>query len=147
MNILLVEDNDIDVILFRRALKGSGHENALVRAHDGLEALDILKERHCETKIEDPFVILLDINMPRMNGHDFLEALRHEEGLRKSRVVVITTSDDPRDIDRAYERQACGYVVKPVGTSEMRETIDTLNRFWDICEAPKTSGDRSLDRI
>lgn len=135
MNILLVEDNDVDVLLFERAFRNAGSSSNMVRAKDGVEALDILNQRDSDRKIQDPYVILLDINMPRMNGHEFLKELRASERLSAARVVVVTTSNDPKDIELAYDRHASGYVVKPGGTAEMTEVIKTLHDYWNICEA------------
>lgn len=134
MNILLVEDNDVDVLLFQRALRNAGTKNIVVRAKDGVEALEILKDQSETKHVTDPYVILLDINMPRMNGHEFLGELRADGRLSSSRVVVVTTSDDPTDVKRAYRQHVSGYVVKPGGTSEMSQIIKRLHDFWDICE-------------
>lgn len=136
MNILLVEDNDVDVLLFQRALRHAGTTSSVVRAKDGVEALEILNMQSAEGRVQNPYVILLDINMPRMNGHEFLKELRASEQLASSRVVVVTTSDDPKDIELAYGRYASGYVVKPGGTAEMTEVIKSLHHYWDICENP-----------
>lgn len=134
MNILLVEDNDVDVLLFQRALKNAGTGSSVVRAKDGVEALEILNEQHANRQVQDPYVILLDINMPRMNGHEFLKELRASEHLSSSRVVVVTTSNDPKDIELAYGRHASGYVVKPARTAEMIQLVKRLHEYWDICE-------------
>lgn len=136
MNILLVEDNDVDVLLFQRALRNTGTSTSVVRAKDGVEALEILNEQNSDRRVQDPYVILLDINMPRMNGHEFLKELRASEHLASSRVVVVTTSDDPGDIELAYGNYASGYVVKPGGSAEMTEIIKSLQHYWDICEHP-----------
>lgn len=139
MKILLVEDNDIDVILFRRALSSAGLDCQVVRARDGIEALEILTGTHGSDSIEDPFVILLDINMPRMNGHDFLTALRAKDQLARSQVIVVTTSDDPKDINLAYDNQVSGYLVKPVSTREMTRAVESMHQFLDMCKLPSTS--------
>lgn len=136
MNILLVEDNDVDVLLFQRALRNAGTNSSVVRAKDGVEALEILNEQSADGRVQDPYVIFLDINMPRMNGHELLKELRASEHLASSRVVVVTTSDDPRDIELAYGNYASGYVVKPGGSAEMTEVIKSLQDYWDICEHP-----------
>lgn len=139
MKILLVEDNDIDVMLFRRALRSAGLDCHVVRARDGLEALEILTGTHgCDT-IDDPFVILLDINMPRMNGHDFLAALRTKDRLARSQVIMVTTSDDPKDINLAYDRQVSGYLVKPVSTQEMTRAVESMHQFLGMCKLPSTT--------
>ncbi|MBW4710661.1 response regulator [Roseobacter sp. YSTF-M11] len=136
MNILLVEDNDVDVLLFQRALRNAGTQSTVVRAKDGVEALEILNAQGADKQVLDPYVILLDINMPRMNGHEFLKELRASEDIPGSRVVVVTTSSDPKDIELAYGSYASGYVVKPSGTAEMTKVIDTLHNYWGVCEQP-----------
>lgn len=140
MNILLVEDNDVDVLLFQRALRNAGTNSSVVRAKDGFEALDILNNSDAEKQVQDPFVILLDINMPRMNGHEFLKELRASAHLSSARVVVVTTSNNPKDIELAYGRYASGYVVKPGGTAEMTEVIKSLHKYWGVCEQPVSMG-------
>ena len=136
MNILLVDDNDVDVLLFRRALRNAGTNTTVVRARDGVEALDILNGEFPEQELQAPYVILLDINMPRMNGHTFLKRLRASDHISDSRVVVVTTSNNPKDIELAYGNFASGYVVKPSSTQEMTKVIKHLHNYWKICEPP-----------
>lgn len=136
INILLVEDNDLDVEILKRGLAKIGASGSLLRANDGLEALEMLKTDAVAPTLPRPFVILLDINMPRMNGHEFLEALRATEEIKDARVFVFTTSDSKQDVCRAYRNNANGYIVKPNGTSELRDVLETLHRFWAICEDP-----------
>lgn len=136
MNILLVEDNDLDVEILKRGLKKIGASGSLVRARDGLEALEILKNEVGSGPVPAPFVILLDINMPRMNGHEFLEALRQKEEIADARVFVFTTSDSQKDISLAYRKNTCGYIVKPNGASELNNILLSLRSFWRTCEYP-----------
>ena len=136
MNILLVEDNDLDVEILKRSLKKLGMPNVLVRARDGMEALELLKEDLADPQLPRPFVILLDINMPRMNGHEFLAELRADEALKTSQVYVFTTSDSKKDVARAYENHANGYIVKPNSSSELTDVLKALQEFWAICEKP-----------
>lgn len=138
VNILMVEDNDVDVMMFHRAMKKSENTSKLTRARDGVEALEILSNLHSADPPLDPYVILLDINMPRMNGHDFMRKLRANKEIANSRVVVVTTSDDPKDIGLAYEQHASGYVIKPDSIAEMVNVINRLHQYWRICESPKT---------
>ena len=136
INILLVEDNDLDVEILRRGLRKLGASNALVRARDGLEALQILTSDLEQNELSTPYVILLDINMPRMDGHEFLEKLRMTDGIRDARVFVFTTSDSKKDVEKAYQNNANGYVVKPDSFSELKDVLQALQRFWAICESP-----------
>ena len=108
VNILLVDDDDVDALAVERALREQKAFNPLLRAHDGLEALQILRTR----KLQRPFLILLDINMPRMNGIELLRHLNQNEALKRNIVYVLTTS--PRDEDRmaAREHGAAEYFVK-----------------------------------
>lgn len=136
MNILLVEDNDVDALVFMRALKKTKLANKVVRARDGVEALEILIAKEEPGVLPAPYVILLDVNMPRMNGHEFLAALRSNENISSSRVIVLTTSDDPLDIELAYGKHASGYVVKPESTAEMSAIIGSLHDYWKVCKHP-----------
>ena len=140
INILLVEDNDLDVEILKRGLKKLGAPNSLLRAKDGLEALQILKDDLVTRTLPRPYVILLDINMPRMNGHEFLETLRKTNGISDSRVFVFTTSDSKKDIRIAYQNNANGYIVKPNTSSELTDVLRVLQRFWAICEYPTDDG-------
>lgn len=136
MNILLVEDNDIDAEIFQRGLAKFGSLGSLIRKRDGQEALEFLKEDVIARKMPRPYVVLLDINMPRMNGHDFLQAVRNDEELRDERIIVFTTSNSQMDVEQAYQLNANGYVVKPTGSKKLSDVLDALHRFWEICEDP-----------
>lgn len=136
MNILLVEDNDIDVALLKRGLKALGVDHSVMRVHDGMEALDLLRANAERACLPHPFFVLLDINMPRMNGLELLAELRASEELRATRVVMFTTSDNPEDVKRAYDACATGYIVKPDSKPELIAALSTLHRFWEACEHP-----------
>ncbi len=84
----------------------------------------------------DRYVILLDINMPRMNGYEFLNELRSHDALKTATVFVFTTSASQSDIDRAYKHLANGYIVKPDTFSGMRDILEALRRFWELCKHP-----------
>ncbi|MDC0738478.1 response regulator [Cognatishimia sp. SS12] len=136
MNILLVEDNDLDVEILHRARKKMGMPGTMVRAQDGLEALDILQSDDLRRALPSPFVVLLDINMPRMNGHEFLEELRKTELIADARVFVFTTSDNPVDVSKAYAQHASGYIKKPSNSKDLTSILDALYAFWAKCENP-----------
>ena len=136
VNIFLIEDDDLDAEIFERGLRKAKAPVSLVRARDGAEALDMLTDASVATTLPRPHIILLDINMPRMNGHEFLAALRANGALSTERVFVFTTSSNRKDIDRAYANNASGYIVKPNGASEMRAVLDLLGKYWDLCEHP-----------
>ena len=121
--ILIVEDNDDDYLFTRRAFKTAQCGNPLHRVHDGQEALDFLRD----TK---PGMILLDINMPGLNGYDFLEQRNLVPELRRIPVIVLTTSDDPQDIVQCYQMGANSYVHKPVTMQGFVEAIARLKDYW-----------------
>ncbi len=139
LKILLVEDNDVEAAILKRALKKIGAGNTLVRASDGLEALKFLKEKMTGPTPGSPYVTLLDINMPRMNGHEFLAAVRATEELKGARVFVFTTSDSKKDVGIAYQNNANGYIVKPNGSSELNDVLKSLLNFLEICEDPPSA--------
>lgn len=136
MNIFLVEDNDLDVEILQRGLKKVGAKGALTRARDGKEALEMLNNPATRKAMPHPFVILLDINMPRMNGHEFLSELRGTAEIKQERVFVFTTSDNEVDVEQAYEKNANGYIVKPDNSNDLRSVISFLQEYCDICEHP-----------
>ncbi len=138
IHILLVEDDEVDVMNVRRAFKKNNIVNPLYMASNGLEALAILRQ---EGKIEPAMpqarrLILLDLNMPKMNGIEFLRELRLDENLRSIPVIVLTTSNEDRDKVEAYNLNVAGYILKPVTFSNFVEVMATLNRYWMLSEIP-----------
>ncbi len=132
-NILLVDDDDIDVMNVRRAFEKGKIENPLFHAGDGLVALDMLRDG---TVPRERRLVLLDLNMPRMNGIEFLRALRADPELSHTPVVVLTTSDEVRDRVETYSLHVAGYLVKPVRFTSFVELMETLNRYWSLMEMP-----------
>lgn len=139
VTILLVEDDDIDAEAIRRAFKKARIANPVVVARDGIDALHILRGTDDKARLEVPFLILLDLNMPRMNGSEFLEELRSDEELNQSIVFVLTTSDDDRDILNAYDNHVAGYIVKSRAGDDFLEMIGMLEHYWRIIEFPPDS--------
>ncbi len=138
IHILLVEDDEVDVMNVRRAFKKNNIVNPLYMAANGLEALAILRQ---EEKIEPVMpqtrrLVLLDLNMPRMNGIEFLRELRQDEDLRSIPVIVLTTSNEDRDKVEAYNLNVAGYILKPVTFSNFVEVMGTLNKYWMLSEIP-----------
>lgn len=130
-HILLVDDDEIDVMNVRRAFEKGKIENPLFHAEDGLAALEMLREG---TIPKDRRLVLLDLNMPRMNGIEFLRELRADPALHGTAVVVLTTSDEERDRIEAYHFHVAGYLVKPVRFLSFVELMTTLNRYWTLME-------------
>ena len=135
--VLVVEDNDLDVENLQRCLRRMKIENPVFRAKDGVEGLDRLRGRDPETGMKRPYVVLLDLNMPRMNGIEFLEEIRKDPlALSDTPVFVLTTSDHHRDIQAAHRHNVCGYIVKPMDRTEMMEALGMLNSYWQVCKLP-----------
>jgi CheY-like chemotaxis protein len=133
LNILLVEDDEVDVTNVRRAFKKNNIRNPLWVAENGLEGLEMLRGDEIP---RDRRLVLLDLNMPRMNGIEFLRELRADPELRLTPVVVLTTSDDERDRVNAYDLNVAGYILKPVTLTSFVEAMATLNKYWTLVELP-----------
>jgi CheY-like chemotaxis protein len=134
LHILLVDDDEVDVMNVQRSFKKNNISNPLYIAANGLEALDLLRGQGV-TAIPGPRrLILLDLNMPKMNGLEFLRAIREDPALRSLTVVVLTTSDDERDRIEAYNLNVAGYILKPVTFTAFVEAMATLNKYWTINE-------------
>jgi len=133
LNILLVEDDEVDVMNVRRAFERNRLTNALFVAGNGLEALAMLKEKQIP---RDRRLVLLDLNMPKMNGIEFLEALRADPELSDTPVVVLTTSNDDQDKHDAYNLNVAGYLLKPVTFNSFCDRMATLDRYWAQVEMP-----------
>ena len=137
LNILLVEDDDVDIMTLQRAFKRNNIMNPLYIANNGLEALDLLRGTNGVQKIiPAPRIILLDINMPKMNGLEFLKEMRQDPALKTISVFVLTTSNDDKDRVEAYNFNVAGYIIKPVTFENFVVAVATLNKFWKLCEQP-----------
>jgi CheY-like chemotaxis protein len=126
LDILLVEDNEGDVEMTRRALRTSTPECRIAVANNGNQALEYLKKEEAPT----PDLILLDINMPRMDGKTFLNVVKADEDLKAIPVVMFTSSQSPADIRECYERHASSYVVKPFDGTEYADALRRVVGFW-----------------
>lgn len=137
VNILLVEDDDIDIMNVQRAFNKNNIANPLLVAHNGQEALDMLRGVNGQKKITPtPRIILLDINMPKMNGIEFLRELRADPELKSLSVFVMTTSNDEKDKIGAYHYNVAGYIIKPVNFEVFLNAISILDTYWKLCELP-----------
>ena len=133
LNILVVDDDEVDVMNVRRAFKKSNIGNPLFVAGDGIEALELLRGGKVPAANR---LVLLDLNMPRMNGIEFLRELREDPALKSTPVVVLTTSNDTRDKVEAFNLNVAGYLTKPVTFSNFVEVMATLNKYWMLVEMP-----------
>lgn len=137
LTILHIEDDHVDKMVIERVIKRLNITNNILHASNGEEALELLRGENGKN-IPDPLpnVILLDINMPRMNGLEFLKELREDEKLRSISVFVMTTSNDDADRVEAYRLNVAGYILKPVDINQFETTFQILANFWKICEWP-----------
>ena len=133
LNILLVEDDEVDVMNVKRAFQKNHIANPLFVAGNGVEALERLRSGEIPRERR---IVLLDLNMPRMNGIEFLRALRADPELRSTTVVVLTTSNDERDKVHAYDLNVAGYLLKPVTFANFCEVMAALNKYWTLVEMP-----------
>lgn len=130
VNILLVEDDEVDVMNVKRAFSKNNIKNPLFVAGNGVEALEMLEDKI----IPLPKIIILDINMPKMNGIEFLKVLRESERLKNISVFVMTTSNEDSDKIKAYNLNIAGYILKPLSFEKFVASVSTLNNFWQLCE-------------
>jgi len=131
--VLLVEDDSIDAMTVQRAFRDLKMINPLQRAVNGEEALAYLQNPANDM----PCVILLDLNMPKMNGTEFLGVAKSDPVLRKIPVIVLTTSSEERDIVESFRRSVAGYIVKPVDYRKFVEAIRTIDLYWTLSELPQ----------
>ncbi|HVR60930.1 MAG TPA: response regulator [Polyangia bacterium] len=132
-NILLVDDDDLDVETVRRAFRKNNIANPMWTAGNGVEALEMLRSGVVPQQRR---LVLLDLNLPRMNGLEFLHAIRRDPALSSTPVVVLTTSNDDRDKVEAYQLNVAGYLLKPVSFPIFAELMNTLNKYWALVELP-----------
>jgi CheY-like chemotaxis protein len=131
LNILLVDDDEIDVMTVQRAFAKANITNQLYVATDGIKALEILRTDGIPASRR---LVLLDLNMPRMNGIELLREIRADPALHGLTVVVLTTSNEDRDRVEAYELNVAGYLLKPVTFHAFAEVMVTLNKYWTLME-------------
>lgn len=128
--VLLVEDNPDDVLITRRAWKKGGLKNQLCIVNNGEEALMFLRRGEGYVDAPTPCLILLDLKMPRMDGFDVLEIIKDEDTLRSIPVIILTSSERDKDIERAYQLGCNSYIKKPVNFNNFIEAITEIKRFW-----------------
>lgn len=134
-SILLVEDDEVDVESFKRSFSKHKLMNPIVSAPDGFTALDILRGNH-ETTLVKPYIIFLDINMPRMNGLEFLRELRSDTTIAKNVVFILTTSDSYKDRDEAYANHVAGYILKQNAGRDFGKAIRLLENYQGVITFP-----------
>lgn len=133
LTILLVDDDEVDVMTVKRAFTKANITNKVYVATNGVEALEMLRGPDLPTTRR---IVLLDLNMPRMNGIEFLREVRKDPQLAGLTVVVLTTSNEDRDRVEAFQLNVAGYLLKPVTFSDFAEVMATLNKYWTLMELP-----------
>jgi CheY-like chemotaxis protein len=137
VTILLVEDDEVDVMAIKRALRELKIANRLFHATDGIEALEMLRGQDGREVVPRPYVILLDLNMPRMGGLEFLAELRKDSDLQRSIVFIMTTSAAEEDRFRAYNQNVAGYILKHNPARSFLDAISMIEHFWRVIEFPE----------
>lgn len=133
---LLVEDDDVDVMHMKRSFKKLKIANPIVVANDGIEAMDMLLGRNGHEAMSKPYIVLLDLNMPRMNGLEFMKTIRADPTLKSTVIFVLTTSNDEQDKFKAYENHVAGYIVKSEAGQSFLDALGMLDRYWRVVELP-----------
>ena len=138
VHILLVDDNEGDILLTREALGDARIINKVSVAYDGMEAIRFLKKPAAYEDVPD--LILLDINLPKMNGTEVLELIKNDPELKRIPVIMLTTSSAEKDILASYDNHANCYITKPVDLDRFMDVVRTIEDFWiSIVKLPKAN--------
>src|SRR5881396_535731 len=141
IEILLVEDNPADVRMTVEALKDCRVSNKLSVVEDGEQALSFLRKNNGYSERMRPDLILLDLNLPRKDGHEVLAEIKSDPDLRKIPVVVLTTSENERDVRKAYDLNANCYITKPGGLEQFVSVMKSIQYFWSKVVQLPSAGD------
>ena len=136
VTILIVDDDKVDIMAIKRSFRDLKIANPVIEASNGIEALELLRGQNGRMKIPSPCLVMLDLNMPRMSGIEFLEELRSDPNLHRTIVFVLTTSSADEDRTRAYNHHISGYVLKYKPGQAFLEAISMLEAYWRIIEFP-----------
>lgn len=141
IDILLVEDNAGDARLAKDAMRESKISNNLYHVFDGVEAMDFLNKQGNYLEAPRPDLILLDLNLPRMDGREVLATIKNDQNLKRIPVVILTTSNDEADIFRSYNLHANCYITKPIGLDQFIQVVKSIEDFWlTIVKLPNGHG-------
>ena len=130
--VLLIEDDPADAMMVRRAFEDLKLINPLMHSNNGKEALDYLRSE----SNKKPCIILLDLNMPKMNGNEFLKVVKADDVLKSVPVVTLTTCDDEQHIAENFKLGVAGYIVKPIDYKNFVEAIRVIHLYWTLSELP-----------
>ncbi len=143
VHVLLVEDDDVDVMAIKRAFKKQKIANPLTVVTDGLQALAALRGRDGHARLPRPYIILLDLEMPRMNGIEFLRELRADPELRDSIVFILSTSSAETDRMAAYQKNVAGYMLKGDAGRDFLRLTQLLHAYWSVVLLPENVGQQT----
>jgi len=135
-DILVVEDDDVQAEAVVRSLRKAGVDSTIIVAPEGWEALSVLRGTHSKFRIRRPYLVLLDLNLPRLSGMDFLREVRADPLLNDTVVFVLTTSADMRDCKRAYEEHVAGYMIKSELGPQFQRMVDMLRPYLAVVRLP-----------
>jgi CheY-like chemotaxis protein len=130
VHILLVEDNEGDIVLIKDAFDDAKIVNKLSVVRDGEQALAFLKNKSGFENVDMPDIIILDVNLPKKNGHEVLKTIKEDSKLRHIPVIMLTTSSSPNDINKSYENHVNCYITKPVEVDEFIKVVLSIESFW-----------------
>ena len=133
---LIVDDDEVSVMKIMRAIKKANFANPVLVAKDGIEALEILRGDKDHERLTPPYIVTLDISMPRMDGHEFLQEIRGDERLKNVVVFVLTTSDNEVDISSAYDQNVAGYILKERSEESLLEKVSMIESFSSLVILP-----------
>jgi CheY-like chemotaxis protein len=145
LQILVVDDDDADALMISEALEATDSHATVTRVADGREALDYLHREGKFSDVDRPDLILLDLNMPRMDGRETLAAIKSDERLKAIPVVILTTSGAAPDIVASYQHRANAYVTKPFGLDDFEATVRQIDRFYREVASLPTAARPSSD--
>lgn len=132
VTLFIIEDDDFDYKSMERVLREMNLSNPIVRAKDGLDALEVLRGEKGREKLSGPFIIFLDLQMPRLNGHGFLKEIRADANLKEATIFIFTSSDSDEDIKSADEYNVAGFIMKSDMKGSFTEAVESLNFSWGL---------------
>lgn len=133
---LIVDDDDVSVMKVKRTISKAEFANPIIVARDGVEALEILRGQNNKDRLAPPYIVTLDINMPRMDGHEFLKEIRNDTSLKNVIIFILTTSDNKVDIDSAYDQNIAGYIVKERSEENLHDAMAMIEQFSRLVVLP-----------
>jgi CheY-like chemotaxis protein len=136
IRILLVEDDNGDAKAVERTFLKARVANPIVRAFDGTEALDLMRGTNGKTKLQRPYILLVDLNMPRVNGLELIQTIRDDAELHDSVIFVLTTSNRAEDKDSAHAMNVTGYILKESAGEDFLRLFSLVDSYWRIVEMP-----------